>query len=58
MFGHRRASRRALHAQLTLLRQHFLDPSEILQQPFADKPEEIEAELRVLEIELPHLIRR
>src|ERR1700738_3975031 len=56
MSGHRRASRRALQAQLTLLRQHFLYPSGITDQPSADKPEEIKAELRVLEIELPHLI--
>src|ERR1700737_5141194 len=50
------ASRCALQAQLTLLRQHVFDQSEIMQQPLADKPEEIEAELRILEIELRHLL--
>jgi hypothetical protein len=40
----------APQAQLTLLRQHVFDQSEIMQQPLADKPEEIEAELRILEI--------
>src|ERR1700730_3106561 len=50
------ASRCALQAQLTLLRQHVFAKSKIMQQPLADKPEEIEAELRILEIELPHLI--
>jgi len=38
-------SRSALQTQFTFRGQHFLDPSQIVQQPVADKTQEVKSEL-------------
>src|SRR3954470_7319690 len=48
--------RGTLQAHLPLLRQLFFDHFKIVQQPFADKSQEIKSEFRILEIKLAHLI--